>query len=823
MASKFCFLFALVFVCFLHSSSSTIVSHDGRAITINGVRRIIQSGSIHYPRSTPEMWPDLIRKAKEGGLDAVETYVFWNIHEPIRRQYDFTENRDLVRFIKTIQNEGLYAVLRIGPYVCAEWNYGGLPIWLHNMPGIEIRTANTVYMNEMQNFTTLIVDMLKEESLFASQGGPIIIAQIENEYGNVIGPYGYAGKAYLDWCANLAESQHVGVPWIMCQQSDAPQPMINTCNGFYCDQFKPSNPNTPKMWTENWTGWFKNWGGKDPYRTAEDVAFAVARFFQFGGTFQNYYMYHGGTNFGRTAGGPYITTSYDYNAPLDEYGNLNQPKWGHLKQLHQSLKSIEKILTYGNSSTTDLGNFVSVTNYTFNGATSCFFGNANSTNDAVVTTQGGRQLTVPAWSVSILPDCENEVYNTAKVNTQTSVMVQTPSKAEDEPASLTWSWKPEKLDQTIRLGKGHFSVNMLLDQKTAANDASDYLWYITNVHLDSNDPIWGDDMILHVNATGQVIHAYVNGRYIGSQWATYGVTQYSFDKKVKLNVGKNLIALLSVTVGYQNYGPKYDLIPNGIPGPVQLISSRGDEKVIKDLSSHKWTYKVGLHGLDKHLYDEKSSWQVEDLPTNRTMTWYKTTFKAPLGEAPVVVDLQGLGKGLAWVNGHSIGRYWPSFKAEEDGCSLDACDYRGSYYSNKCNYNCGQPTQRWYHVPRSWLNDDENTLVLFEEFGGNPSLVNFQTVVVGTACGHAYEGSTLELSCEGRPIKAIQFANFGNPQGTCGSFEKGNCEGSENAINVINNACVGKETCSLEVSEAIFGTANCDNTKKKRLAVQIIC
>ncbi|XP_057971732.1 beta-galactosidase 15-like isoform X1 [Malania oleifera] len=100
---------------------------------------------------------------------------------------------------------------------------------------------------------------------------------------------------------------------------DHPVLKINTCNGWYCDQFTPNNPNVPKMWTENWTGWFKNWGGKDPYRIAEDVAFAVARFFQYGGTFQIYYMYHGGTNFGRTAGGPYITTSYDYDAPLDEY------------------------------------------------------------------------------------------------------------------------------------------------------------------------------------------------------------------------------------------------------------------------------------------------------------------------------------------------------------------------------------------------------------------------------------------------------------------------------------------------------------------------
>ncbi|XP_021276280.1 beta-galactosidase 15-like [Herrania umbratica] len=153
------------------------VTHDGRAIIIDGVHRVLISGSIHYPRSTAQMWPDLIRKAKEGGLDTIETYVFWNAHEPVRRQYDFNGNLDLVRFIKTIQDERLYAVLRIGPYVCAEWNYGGFPVWLHNMPGVSFRTNNDVYMNEMQNFTTLIVDMMKKENLFASQGGPIILAQ----------------------------------------------------------------------------------------------------------------------------------------------------------------------------------------------------------------------------------------------------------------------------------------------------------------------------------------------------------------------------------------------------------------------------------------------------------------------------------------------------------------------------------------------------------------------------------------------------------------------------------------------------------------------
>ncbi|XP_020259676.1 beta-galactosidase 15-like [Asparagus officinalis] len=85
----------------------------------------------------------------------------------------------------------------------------------------------------------------------------------------------------------MAEALNVGEPWIMCQQDDAPQPMINTCNGFYCDSFKPNNETSPKMWTENWTGWFKSWDSPDPHRPAEDVAFVVARFFQRGGIMRN--------------------------------------------------------------------------------------------------------------------------------------------------------------------------------------------------------------------------------------------------------------------------------------------------------------------------------------------------------------------------------------------------------------------------------------------------------------------------------------------------------------------------------------------------------
>ncbi|CAN6561112.1 unnamed protein product [Malus baccata var. baccata] len=763
-------LLASALLLLIQFCSALRVSYDGNALKIDDERRIVISGSIHYPRSTPEMWPSLIQKAKHGGLNAIETHVFWNAHEPLRRQYDFTENLDLVRFIKTIQETGLYAVLRIGPYVCAEWNYGGLPVCLHNIPGIKLRTNNPVFEREMANFTTLIVDMMKQEKLFVSQGGPIIVAQIENEYGNVIRYYWDEGKQYLQWCVGLAESFKIEVPWIMCQENGAPQPMIDTCNGWYCDQFQPAHNNSPKMWTENWTGWYKGWGMQDPHRT--DVAFSVAPFFQLGGTFQNYYMCHGGTNFGRVAGGPYITTSYDYDAPLDEYGNLNQPKWGHLQKLHNIILSRERALTYGAVDKIDYGN-MEATSYDFNGSKICSLGNANETNDAVINFEG-IMYRVPSWSVSILPNCSHtEVYNTA----------QSANGADDskEPYALNWVWKPEHFTH-IKNGlvkHSNLTANELLDQKLVTNDTSYYLWYMTSLEHISIDPIWGNkEIALRVNTNGHILHAFVNGKHMGN-------LHLSFNLKHGKN---NDLSLLSVTVGLQNYGQFFDEVDVGIHGPVQLIARvENGTEVMKDLSKNEWTYKVGIDGIHKGKY--------------------KIT--APLGTDPVVVDLMGLGKGHAWVNGKSIGRYWSSYSSDEIGCS-PTCNYRGAY------------TDKKYHVPRSFLQADDNVLVLFDEFGGEPNNVNLQTVTIGKVCANAHQGGgTLELSCQGGKIPSnLRFVSFGDPKGTCGSFSRGICE-SPLAFSVIEEACIGKEECSIDVTEGNLGPTSC--WAPNRLVVEVDC
>ncbi|KAK7311282.1 hypothetical protein RJT34_09315 [Clitoria ternatea] len=594
---------------------------------------------------------------------------------------------------------------------------------------------------------------------------------------------------------------------------------VDTCNGYYCD--KPSKNSKPKIWTENWTGWYKKWGKQDPHRTAEDVAFAVARFFQFGGTFHNYYMYHGGTNFGRTAGGPYITTSYDYDAPLDEYGNFNQPKFGHLRILHGLIKSKEKILTQGSSNHTNYGSMVTVTVYSYAGKSICFIGNAHQSRDATITFRNN-EYTIPAWSISILPNCSSEAYNTAKVNTQTSIMVK---KDNDEEYTLNWQWRQEpfiQMKDNQIIGNISLTAPKLLDQKLVTNDTTDYLC----VDIEEGDPIWFKNVTIRVHTKGHVLHVFVNSKHVGTQYAKNGKFKFVYESKIDLINGKNDISLLSTTVGLPDKGAFFNNVEVGVLGPVELVALNNDgDEVVQDLSKYEWKYKVGLHGEHEMHYTYPNSiisWYKHDIPTQRIFVWYKTIFRSPIGDDPVVVDLSGLGKGHAWINGHSIGRYWPSYLANEEGCS-SKCDYRGAYTSNKCLSNCGNSSQKWYHVPRSFLrDDDQNTLVLFEELGGHPFNVKFYTITTGKVCANAYEGHTLELVCnKNQVISEIKFASFGLPNGRCGSFQKGYCE-STDALSVIKTQCLGKDRCSIQVTERMLGPTGCRGPQN-RFAVEAFC
>ncbi|KAH9717178.1 Beta-galactosidase 10 [Citrus sinensis] len=608
------------------------VTYDSRSLIINGRRELIISAAIHYPRSVPGMWPGLVQKAKEGGVNTIESYVFWNGHE------------------LSPGKARMYMILRIGPFVAAEYNYGGIPVWLHYIPG-------TVFRNDTEPF------------------------KVENEYGYYESFYGEGGKRYALWAAKMAVAQNIGVPWIMCQQFDTPDPVINTCNSFYCDQFTPHSPSMPKIWTENWPGWFKTFGGRDPHRPSEDIAFSVARFFQKGGSVHNYYMYHGGTNFGRTAGGPFITTSYDYEAPIDEYGLPRNPKWGHLKELHGAIKLCEHALLNGERSNLSLGSSQEADVYAdSSGACAAFLANMDDKNDKTVVFRNV-SYHLPAWSVR----AQSSTVEMVPENLQ-------PSEASPDNGSKGLKWEVFKEIAGI-WGEADFVKSGFVDHINTTKDTTDYLWYTTSIIVNENEEFLknGSRPVLLIESKGHALHAFANQELQGSASGNGTHPPFKYKNPISLKAGKNEIALLSMTVGLQNAGPFYEWVGAGITS----VKITGFNSGTLDLSTYSWTYKAVV--------------------------------KQPPGDEPIGLDMLKMGKGLAWLNGEEIGRYWPrkSRKSSPHDECVQECDYRGKFNPDKCITGCGEPSQRWYHIPRSWFKPSENILVIFEEKGGDPTKITF--------------------------------------------------------------------------------------------------
>ncbi|KAI6681966.1 hypothetical protein NL676_035847 [Syzygium grande] len=817
------------------SSVTASVTYDHRAIIVNGQRRILISGSIHYPRSTPEMWPDLIQKAKDGGLDVIQTYVFWNGHEPSPGKYYFEDRYDLVRFIKLVQQAGLYVHLRIGPYVCAEWNFGGFPVWLKYVPGIAFRTDNEPFKAAMHGFTEKIVNMMKAENLFESNGGPIILSQIENEYGPVEWEIGAPGKAYSKWAADMAVGLDTGVPWVMCKQEDAPDPVIDTCNGYYCENFKPNQDYKPKMWTEAWTGWYTEFGGAIPHRPVEDLAYSVARFIQNGGSFVNYYMYHGGTNFGRTSGGPFIATSYDYDAPIDEFGLPSEQKWRHLRDLHEAIKLCESALVSSNATVISLGNEQEAHVFTAkSGACAAFLANYDP-NYSVKVTFGGRQYDLLPWSVSILPDCKTVVFNTARIGAQSSLMKMT-------PLDNTFSWQSYNEETPSAEDSDTTTMEGLLEQINITRDASDYLWYMTDIVIEPDEAFLknGQYPVLTVWSAGHALHVFINGQLSGTVYGGLENPKLTFNDNLKLRAGINKLSLLSIAVGLPNVGLHFETWNAGVLGPVTL---KGLNSGTWNLTNWKWSYKVGLKGEALGLNTISGSSSVEwmkgsSVILKQPLTWYKTSFDAPEGDDPLALDMSSMGKGQMWINGQSIGRHWPAYVAKG---SCGECNYAGIFNERKCRTNCGDPSQRWYHVPRSWLNPTGNLLVVFEEWGGEPTGICLVKRMTGSVCADIFDGQpTLKkwrsvssgktnntypkahLMCPpGQKISEIKFASYGLSQGTCGNYREGRCH-AHKSYDALQKNCIGKQLCSVTVAPEVFGGDPCPDSAKK-LSVEAIC
>ncbi len=294
------------------------------------------SGAVHYFRNMPDTWDDIFQKMKAMGLNCVETYTAWNMHEPKPGEFSFDGRLNIAEFIQKAQKNDLMVIVRPGPYICAEWEFGGLPWWLQAQENIEIRCMNETYIKYFDRY----LDRLFEEirPLLCTNGGPIIMLQCENEYG-----YYGDDKEYLAYLKEGYLKRGIDVPLFTsdgCSEDNLLDGSIDGCistlnfGSDVAGRFAAHDklyPDQPKVCMEMWNGWFDAWGDKEHHTTDAQTYAATVRDMLNKGSV-NMYMFIGGTNFGFTSGANHYekfapdVTSYDYDALLTECGDVT-PKY----------------------------------------------------------------------------------------------------------------------------------------------------------------------------------------------------------------------------------------------------------------------------------------------------------------------------------------------------------------------------------------------------------------------------------------------------------------------------------------------------------------
>lgn len=795
------------------ASSPSVVTYDGVSFSVRGERVLLLAGSVHYPRVHPSRWAAIFSRMSAAGLNTVETYVFWGEHAPedadcAEKDYDFSGRRDLFGFLAAAAAAGMHAILRIGPYVCAEVSYGGFPSSLRDKPGMRFRTVNPPFQAAVRRWLLFLALQLRERRLLAGDGGPVVLAQLENEYQMIAGAYGDAGAEYLAWCAGLQHELRLAVPTIMCFGAPA-EGAVETINAFYAhkevDALRRQRPAQPAVWTECWTGWYDVWGAPHHRRPPEDLAYAVARFFAAGGAGHCYYMWMGGSNFGRTP--MYLqATSYDFDAPFDEYG-METTKSRHLAELHAVILQRYKPLLM------ELGD------------------RAQAEDEAkklqgeepgrVAFPEGERlcDLLVYVWSSSLLFFCNDtdhtlswtkpvqlpQHYDVADVSlapmAPKSVRIVDPAagvvlydsavisagsvvKRAHVPARMDlnrdWSWlsRPEPLPPgrilqnavVHALGGARDGqagpVVVAPEQLTLTKDQSDYCWYSARYELKDSDPSAMTDVLFKMEAC-DFVYVYVNGRYCGrsdeprwedrlnNKWYSVGdpqgfVHQVTADISQYVEKGSTdfrldvLVCSLGLVKGDWQLGdgPSANML-NEAKGLRSDVSVRLRPKSLEALDGSRGGGGGNIGGVCRAAQDVAvriDDWQAAPFLDGETLRWmdglessstrerndalvtpelqadsgprwFETTVVPSTVEASWVLDLGSMGKGLLWVNGILLGRYWDVAGTRPRNGFL-----KGSPIVQDA---VGPPTQRYYHIP-PWVVDEgkgtrELRITLLEE------------------------------------------------------------------------------------------------------------
>lgn len=317
-----------------------VFGEAGGNFTFDGKPAVIISGSIHYPRVPRAYWRDRIRKAKAMGFNCIGTYIFWNAHEKKPGEFDFSGNLDIAAFARVCQEEGMWLIVRPGPYVCSEWDFGGMPAWLLKDPDMQVRTNDPKFLKATARYLKAVGGQLR--GLQATHGGPIIQVQVENEYGQFGRPGNGDDMAYNRAIHDQLVDAGFDCMFIRCDWPKKKTIGTAHIDGVYTTMnfggsadkafafFDQEYPGMPKMCGEYWVGWFDHWGSKHHTKALAPFIKEIDWMLGNGVSF-NVYMLHGGSNFGFNSGanwssGQYSadTTSYDYDSPMDETGRITE-------------------------------------------------------------------------------------------------------------------------------------------------------------------------------------------------------------------------------------------------------------------------------------------------------------------------------------------------------------------------------------------------------------------------------------------------------------------------------------------------------------------
>lgn len=673
------------------------------------------------PESVPQLWC----------LLAAGSY-----HEPLEDQYDWSGRGNLTKFMEMASSAGIFVNLRIGPYVCAEWTYGGLPAWLGQKDGVAFRQTNSVWQPAMEKWFNTIVSLMAKGNFFATQGGPIVLVQVENELPAT-------DKSYVAWCGTMAQKAldavSVNVPLTMCNGETANN-TINTCNGNDCSNFLENHGQSgrilvdqPALWTEN-EGGFQTWGGapppgKEPYfwgRSMADQALSVMKWFARGGSHMNYYMWTGGNNYGRWTGDA-ITHMYAVDAIVCPDGHPHEPKFSHSAAMHEAIATVAEIIANSPAQLNQgapVGAGKAVTAYTYKHGTAEAVFLENAGKESQTVTLGNSEFHVPAGSSSLLHAASGATYVQLFNSATVGAAPTTHRELKKVAIEGSWmKWQEPLLSSDLKPGMVSESsvfkspepmdmTNLTHYSGVDPTRLSTFAFY--EAKLSAEHLIAAELTVQSFEAMG--LSAFVDGKLIGTAHEiTHGngaaktlMLPQAPDQNVSAVLSRaaagSTLTILAEELGYANYGFKNELL-KGIAVAADAVKMNGAAV------TGPWTMRGGLAGEHLQVYKSGMPGAIAWMPVTGAVepaTWLKVSFSTPTGvadgAAQLHLDVSGLQRGRIWLNAHEVGRYWTLPRNDGSACPFSA---------KEC------PTQQFYHLPAAWLakSGAKNDLVLFETLG----------------------------------------------------------------------------------------------------------